>query len=145
MTPAKTPNRIFGIFWIFRIFLIFAPPGSPNRLKMMPRGVGSISTPADFISANFQNVTFPRPVCYFVQKVTFQKVKTVYQSRDLLYHQKMAYPPKDAQRPTYWKVFHYYSKRFHESRVIAFSVGKRRKTTQIRNLCYVRYSRHISR
>ena len=45
--------------------------------------------------------TFSRPVCYFVQKVIFQKVKTVYKSRDLLYHQKMAYPPSDAQRPTY--------------------------------------------
>ena len=44
----------------------------------------------------------------------------------------MAYPPTDAQRPTYWKIFHYYSKRFHESRVIAFSVGKRRTTNKIR-------------
>ena len=48
---------IFGFFWNFRdfwIFLIFEPPGSPNRLKMMPRGVGSISTPADFPSATFK-------------------------------------------------------------------------------------------
>ena len=48
---------IFGIFWNFRdfwIFWIFEPPGSPNRLKMMPRGIGSISTPADFLSENFE-------------------------------------------------------------------------------------------
>ena len=39
---------------IFCFFLIFEPPGSPNRLEMMPRGVGSISTPADFISGIFE-------------------------------------------------------------------------------------------
>ena len=124
--------RCFCFFWIFD------PPGNPNMLKMMPRGVGSISTPADFISAIFEislfeaSFTFSRPVCCFVQKVTFQKVKTVYKSQDLLYHQKMAYPRTDAQRPTYWKVFHYSSKRFHESRVIEFSVGETSKNEKIR-------------
>ena len=44
----------------------------------------------------------------------------------------MAYPRTDAQRPTYWKVINYYSKRFHESRVIAFSVGKPSKNEKIR-------------
>ena len=58
---------ILGIFWNFRdfwIFWIFEPPGSPNRLKMMPRGVGSISTPADFLSGIFEiskfSVVLPR-------------------------------------------------------------------------------------
>ena len=43
----------------FGFFLIFWTPGSPNRLKNMPRGVGSISTPADFLSASFKILKFP--------------------------------------------------------------------------------------
>ena len=48
----------FGIFFLGNVrdflFWIFEPPGSPNRLKMMPRGIGSISTPADFLSGIFK-------------------------------------------------------------------------------------------
>ena len=57
--PKQDFFGIFGIFGIFfRIFWIFAPPGSPNRLKMMPRDVGSISTPADSPSAIFNVLLF---------------------------------------------------------------------------------------
>ena len=35
-------------------FGIIPPTGNPNRLKMMPRCVGSISTPADVLSAFFE-------------------------------------------------------------------------------------------
>ena len=48
---------ILGFFVKFSDFLDFldlCPPGSPNRLKMMPRGIGSISTPEDFPSAIFE-------------------------------------------------------------------------------------------
>ena len=34
-------------------FFGFTPPGNPNMFKMMPRDVGSISTPADFPSDSF--------------------------------------------------------------------------------------------
>ena len=91
---------------------------------MMPRGVGSISTPEDFPSAIFKISLFRVHIVISSKSHFSNKKKNVYKSRDLLYHQKMAYPRTDAQRPTYWKVFHYYSKRFHESRVITFSVGE---------------------
>ena len=116
--------RFFGLFRVrgrvFRCNILMLDTNSTRRID--PRHPDSTNTSylETLVTCMF---IFSRPVCYFVQEVTFQKVKTVYQSRDLLYHQKMAYPPKDAQRPTYWKVFHYHSKRFHESRVIAFSVG----------------------
>ena len=121
-----------GCFVKFSDFFDLCPSENPNMLNMMTRGIGSISTPADFISAFFEISLRSRPVCYFVKQITFQTVKTAYKSRDLVYHQKMAYPRTDAQRPTYWKVFHYYSKRFHESRVIEFSVGKPSKNEKVR-------------
>ncbi len=50
---------IFGVFLNFRdflSFLVFEPPGGPNRLMLMPRGVGSTSTPADFLSGFFKSL-----------------------------------------------------------------------------------------
>ncbi len=69
MTPAKTPNRIFGIFWIF------APPGSLSGLKIMPRGVRSISTPADFISGIFEISLFRGHLVTSSKKSLFKKSK----------------------------------------------------------------------
>ena len=59
----------------FRIFWIYAPPGSPNRLKMMPRGVGSISTPADFLSENFEISLFRGHLVILSKKSTPEKSK----------------------------------------------------------------------
>ena len=54
--PGILAGRSEGIFVFFvkisdllDLCWIYAPPGNPNRLKMMPRGIGSISTPADFL------------------------------------------------------------------------------------------------
>ena len=117
--------RFFCLFWVrgrvFRYDILMLDTNSTRRID--PRHPDSPNT--SYLETSVTCMfTFSRPVCYFVQQVTFQKVKTVYKSRDLLYHQKMAYPRTDAQRPTYWKVFHYYSKRFHDSRVIEFSAGE---------------------
>ena len=49
---------IFGKFCQNFRFVGFMPPGSPGRLKMMTRGVGSISTPEDFPSAIFKMSLF---------------------------------------------------------------------------------------
>ena len=62
-------------FRIFRIFWDFCPPGSPNRLKMMPRDVGSISTPADFISAFFEMSLFRGHLVISSKKSTPEKSK----------------------------------------------------------------------
>ena len=59
----------------FRFFLIFCPPGSPSRLKMMPRGIGSISTPADFISATFEISFFRDQFVISSKKSLFKKSK----------------------------------------------------------------------
>ena len=125
--------RFFGLFWVrgrvFRYDNLKFDTNSTRRID--PRHPDSPNT--SYLETSVTCIfTLSRPVCYFVQQVTFQKVKTVYKSRDLLYHQKMAYPRTDAQRPTYWKVINYYSKRFHESRVIKFSVGETSKNEKIR-------------
>ena len=59
----------------FSDFLDFCPPGSPNRLKMMPRGVGSISTPADFISIIFKISLFRGHLVISSKKSTPEKSK----------------------------------------------------------------------
>ena len=53
-------------------FLDLCPPGSPNRLKMMPRGIGSISTPEDFPSAIFK-ISFFEAILLFRPKSHFSK------------------------------------------------------------------------
>ena len=61
-----------------RICLIvvdLCPPGNPNRLKNMPRGVGSISTPADFISATFKISLFRGQFVISSKKSLFKKSK----------------------------------------------------------------------
>ncbi len=47
------------------------PPGNPNRLKMMPRGIGSTSTPEDFLSGIFAILIFR----IFYLAVIFSKAK----------------------------------------------------------------------
>ena len=56
-------------------FLDLCPPGNPNRLKMMPRGIGSISTPEDFISAIFKNSLFRGHLVIPSKKSLFKKSK----------------------------------------------------------------------
>ena len=67
---------------------------------------------------------------YFLfRQVTFQKVKTVCRSRDLLGQQEMAYPSKDAQRPTHiGKYFTTIQNDFMRVELSNFPSGTRQKT-----------------
>ena len=69
---------------------------------MMPQGTGSISTPGEFLWTTFWKPIFRGHPLISPKKSLVKKSKFRYRSRDLLYHQEVAYPSRCAQRSSIW-------------------------------------------
>ena len=105
-----------------------------DRCKILPRGVGTFSTPGQATPRIFQKSAFYIFVQYRLQPQIFAA-----QSRQIAELERPAYTPKRAERPTYWNGWPRFFERIRESRVIAFSVGKRRKTPKVTDLPHVEW------
>ena len=77
----------------------------------------------------FQKTTF----YIFFQNLSIPKIFAA-RSRQIAELEGLAYTPKRAERPTYWNGYPPFFQRIQESRVIAFSVEKRRKTPKVTDL-----------
>ena len=77
----------------------------------------------------FQKTTF----YIFFQNLSIPKISAA-RSRQIAELEGLAYTPKRAERPTYWNGYPAFFQRIQESRVIAFSVEKRRKTPKVTDL-----------
>ena len=77
----------------------------------------------------FQKTTF----YIFFQNLSIPKISAA-RSRQIAELEGLAYTPKRAERPTYWNGYPPFFQRIQESRVIAFSVEKRRKTPKVTDL-----------
>ena len=116
-------------------FLFFPVYGTWEPLdtqKILPRGVGTFSPIGKAIHRIFQKSTFYIFVQYRLRPKNFAA-----QSRQIAELERPAYTPKRAERPTYWNGWPRFFERIRESQVIAFSVGKRRKTPKVTDLPHV--------
>ena len=77
----------------------------------------------------FQKTTF----YIFFHNLSIPKISAA-RSRQIAELEGLAYTPKRAERPTYWNGYPPFFQRIQESRVIAFSVEKRRKTPKVTDL-----------
>ena len=100
--------------------------------KILPRGVGTFSPIGKATPRIFPKMAF----YIFVQYRLRPKISAA-QSRQIAELGRPAYTPKRAERPTYWNGWPRFFERIRESRVIAFSVGKRRKTPKATDLPHV--------
>ena len=98
--------------------------------KILPRGVGTFST----IGQALPKIFAKKQCLLSIFQYRRRHKMFAALSRQIADFQGPAYIPKRAERPTYWKVLPPFFERIQESRVIAFSVGKRRKTPEISDL-----------
>ena len=110
-------------------FFVYGSWEPLDTQKILPRGVGTFSPIGQAIPRISQKTTF----YIFFQNLSIPKIFAA-RSRQIAELEGLAYTPKRAERPTYWNGYPPFFQRIQESRVIAFSVEKRRKTPKVTDL-----------